>query len=155
MNIKSLKTCIVTKTATMARLLQVAYCLTAIQTVSRLMEIKTTTGTINNSQLTPITIPTLQTTLQVLKTCISHLQQPDLLQQENRQQQGLLQLYSQAHLTILPPKIQKHTKTHLSDRLKCLISVQLTSQRAMWSRKDYARRFWRIFPTESFIWKGN
>ena len=47
----------------MDRHLQVAHCLTAIQTASRLMEIKTTMGTINNSQLMPITILILQTSL--------------------------------------------------------------------------------------------
>lgn len=119
----------------MARHLQVAHCLTAIQTASRLMEIKTTMGTINNSQLTPITILILQTTLKGLKTCISPLNQPGKQQPENRQQQGLQQQYSQGQFKSLQlQKSQQHIKTRSSDRLKWLITVVQASQWEMWSR---------------------
>ena len=118
----------------MARHLQVAHCPTAIQTASRLMEIKTTMGTINNSQLTPITILILQTTLKGPKTCISPLKQPDQQQPENRQQQGLQQLYSRDQFKSSQPQKSQRIKTHSSVRLKWLTTVVQASRWEMWSR---------------------
>jgi hypothetical protein len=121
----------------MAHQLQVAHYLTAIQTASRLMVIKTTMGTINNSQLTPtpITILILQTTLKGLKTCTSPLHQPNKPQPENRQQQGLQQQYSRGQFkSFQPQKSQQHIKTHSSDRLKWLITVAQASQWEIWNR---------------------